>query len=193
MTAFHIVLVKGYAPIVRYFIDNYPPQDDSYTELYSFESESVLRISVRSGEPENVFLVLHFGLANERDLDDARKWFRTTKGQNAVRQVKPEDEAERCIEEITNLLMNFDSLTPPATPPTRLHNIEVKPRLKVATENQGKTAKRNSMPAVQNPTPRATPSPSSESPQNTRSPGEGRGRGRGKARGKARGRGGIRF
>ena len=44
MTAFHIALSKGFDPIVKYFIDAYPPKEESYEELpelKSFQSDPV--------------------------------------------------------------------------------------------------------------------------------------------------------
>ena len=188
MTAFHIALSKGFVSIAKYFIDTYPPKDESYEDLYAYEAETVLRLSIRSGEPEIVWMILEFGLASKADISDAWTWFSSTKSQDAVRQAKP-DSAQEIIEEISNLLMAFGGFTPPPTPKTNPQYIETKPKLNVETKVKANNKKRVPSPAVQILTPRATPSPSSESPQNSRFSGEGRGRGRGRGRGKSRGRG----
>jgi hypothetical protein len=193
MTAFHIALSKGYIPIVNYYIKNHSPTDESYDDIYKYEPESLLRLAIRSGEPEVVWMILENKMALYSDINDAWSWFSSTKGQSVVKEAKP-DNFHQCLEEIRNLLLAYGGFTPPTTPRSLSQKLGGKLQFKEeetnATKNRVKY-KRGSGMSVRNPPPPAPPSPLSDSPQQFRASGEERrgGRGRGHGRGRGRGRG----
>ena len=214
-TAFHVALEYGHLPIIRYFLDTYPPQDsDSESVLYlmnmNTDNKSLLRLALKSGEPEVVWLVLESGLADSKAIQTTWSWICANENQaktvfgSVGKRGKVFDKEK--FKETKDLLLSRGGFTPPPTPrgqpadvtPSR-HTIKASHRREkpqTPTEhNQTFT------PPESPPTPQAIPTPfssrqSSSSSQfihgahdNGRPPAERRkgGRGRGRTRGRGRG------
>ena len=162
-------------------------------------------------------MILEYKIAKPSHISEAWSWFCSIAGENSLRRKLHERrmgdvEAEGKIQEIMNLLMEYGKFTPPSTPPVEYEKLktrdESKEDVRPAKQPKGQT-RRSPAPVLQNPTPRASPSPSDDtsSPSTDRSgpfsspmsaaeksdqqrqSTRGRGRGRGKGRGKGRGRG----
>ncbi|KAI0340080.1 hypothetical protein BDW22DRAFT_1421855 [Trametopsis cervina] len=111
LTAFHVALVKGHVPIVKYILQAHPPEDSE--ALYEcLPSKSVIELALNSGEPEAVWLVLENKLASQDIMETAWKGITSEEGQQAFLAASLLPNAKDRLAEITNLLASFGKFTP---------------------------------------------------------------------------------
>lgn len=210
-TAFHVALEYGHLPILRYFLDNYPPRDrDSEPVLRLLDGDAsanpLLWLALKSGEPEVVWLVLESGLADNRAARNTWTWICENEGQakkdfgSVGKQGKGFNEEK--FEETKELLASRGRFTPPPTP--SVQRTEVPPAgSRRETKINTSTLMLNQMPTPPESPPISQPMPAthaSRQPFTSRytqishdkgcTPAErgeqGKGRGRGRGRGRAR-------
>ncbi|KIJ41214.1 hypothetical protein M422DRAFT_209334 [Sphaerobolus stellatus SS14] len=190
LTAFHVALQYGHIPIIRYFLETYPPkEEDSGSVLrHPEDAENVkplLRLALQSGEPEVVWFVLDSELANKAAIREAWSWLTVQEREARAefgRIGKPSatfDEAKWA--ETHDLLMSWGQSTPPMTP---------KQSKQTAAGYANRVSSTSKIPN-QMPTPPESPVSSRKAhggafrnvPQCEQSSGRGRGRSRGRGRG----------
>lgn len=198
-TAFHVALAHGHIPVLQYFFETYPTNDQDTDGIYSLPgSSSLLSLAVGSCVPEAVWMILDNKLFQRNEIDNVWKNLSSPVGtatfikgierKNVKSAVKKE-----IFDEVINLITSFGgfkraptlgvydpmnssgSIPPHETPATSSSNSRPE-------QFNQRTPKRG---ASDQPSPEARP----EASQNARG-GRGRGRGRGRERGRGRGRGG---
>lgn len=211
-TAFHVALEYGHLPIIRYFLDTYPPQDDDsepvlYLSDKNVDHRSLLRLALRSGEPEVVWLVLESGLADSKAVQATWTWICSNEDEAKIifgsvgKRGKAFDKEK--FEETKDLLVSRGGFTPPPTPRGQSADVPPSGRTKKASHRKEKMmtpAEHNQTftPPESPPAPQAVPASFSSRQEsslqvthalhdNSRRPAErgkgGRGRGRGRGRG----------
>ncbi|KAL4251744.1 hypothetical protein ABKN59_004501 [Abortiporus biennis] len=107
-TAFHIALQRGDIPIIKYFFESYPPQDEDNEKLYEAPpSKSLLDLALDSTTPEAIWLILDNKLASKEDMEAAWKFVVSNAGRKTPPKGLTEKQGEDRVEEITNLLSTF--------------------------------------------------------------------------------------
>ncbi|KAG7092634.1 hypothetical protein E1B28_008976 [Marasmius oreades] len=105
LTAFLVAVRLGNLPIINYFLENHPFDDEDNKKVYksSSSSLSVLQLAVESGILQVVKLVLEKGLATSQEVNDVWAWI-TSEG------------AGKVADEIMRAVMQHGGFTPPTTP-----------------------------------------------------------------------------
>ena len=203
-TAFHIALKHGHIPVLKYFFETYPANDEDTKEVYFLPGpSSLLALAVESRVPEAVWMILDNKLFQRVEIFDVWKNLSSPSGMAAftdgIKQtdIKSPAQKEEILHEVVNLIMRFGGFTRPPTPANSPDPIS--PRESPASSSSGsrpgqgvpsshRTQPRGGKHAEQlnqrkprrNASDHSAPEARSETSQNTCG---GRGRGRGRGRG----------
>ena len=205
LTAFHISLKHSHIPIIKYFLDNYPPSEAETNPIYTLSApHSLLQLAIDSHEPEVVWMILHGKLSKQQEISDAWTYISSTSGKTAfLKGFGPNITTatkEDTYDEIKALIMNSGGFHPPSSPKTGSSNDVNSPKFSLSpapsvrpksnslsSDGQGPikpdTAK---PPHHRRQSIRSTSNDRNFSAQSNQNPPRGRGRGRG--RGTSRGR-----
>ncbi|TDL21575.1 hypothetical protein BD410DRAFT_789696 [Rickenella mellea] len=174
LTAFHVALRRGFIPIVRYFMQNYPPKEAEFRAIYKHINNNTnnLRLALDSREPELVWTVLENKLANQARLEEAWKWVCSPQGVRAMTTPSTTTakgtgggEERARYEEMRDLLMNFGNF--PESPPMQTLSVPGTERDVHSTQAKRKPSPVSTEAVTleevedveQNPTPKSTPPP----------------------------------
>jgi len=210
-TAFHVALKHGHIPVLKYFFETYPTNDNDTRGIYSLHGpSSLLSLAVESRVPEAVWMILDNKVFQRKEIVDVWKNLSSPAGTaafiNGIQQknVKSTAKNEEIFDEVMNLIMNFGGFTRPPTPPVRnsmKSSDSVPPHEPPATSSPGSRTGRDvpsqrhsAQPHVQSENPPARfdqrkpkrnandQSASDTRPKVTQNTRGGRGRGRGRGR-----------
>ena len=125
-TAFHVALKHGHVPVVKYFFETYPTNDEDTNSIYSLPgSSSLLSLAVESRVPEAVWMILDNKLFQRKEIVDVWKNLSSPVGTAAFingierKNVKSTAKKKDAFDEVVNLIINFGGFTGPPTPPAR--------------------------------------------------------------------------
>ena len=126
-TAFHIALKYGHIPILKYFFETYPADDEDTKGIYSLSGpSSLLSLAVESRVPEAVWMVLDNKSFQRKEIVDVWKNLSSPIGTAAFindierKNGKSIAKGKEILDEVMNLIMNFGGFARPPTPP--VHN-----------------------------------------------------------------------
>jgi len=196
-TAFHVALNHGHIPVLEYFFEAYPTNDEDTDGIYSPPgSSSLLSLAVGSCVPEAVWTILDKKLFQKKEIVDVWKNLSSSAGTATLingierKNVKSAAKKKEIFDEVINLITSFGGFTRPPTlgvydPMNSPHSVP--PHEPPATSSSSfrpeQVNKRTPKRGVSDQPPSET---RPEASQNARG---GRGRGRGRERGRGRGRG----
>jgi len=199
-TAFHVALNHGHIPVLKYFFETYPTNDEDTDGIYTLPgSSSLLGLAVESCVPEAVWVILDNKLFQRKEIVDVWKNLSSPAGTATFikgierKNVKSAAKKKEVFDEVISLIASFGGFT---RPPTLGVNEPVNSSDSIPPHEPPATSSSSSRPEQFNqrtPKRSANDQPPSETrpeaSQNARG-GRGRGRGRGRERGRGRGRGG---
>ena len=143
-TAFHIALKHGHIPVLKYFFETYPTNDEDTRGIYSLTgSSSLLSLAVESHVPEAVWMILDNQLFQRKEIVDVWKNLSSPVGTAAFingierQSVTGTVKKKEILDEVMNLIMNFGGFTRSPTPPINDSVDSVPPREPPATLSSG--------------------------------------------------------
>ena len=198
-TAFHVALNHGHIPVLKYFFETYPTNDEDTDGIYTLPgSSSLLSLAVGSCVAEAVWMILDNKLFQRKEIVDVWKNLSSPAGTATFiksierKNVKSGEKKREVFDEIINLIASFGGFT---RPPTLGVHDPMNSSDSIPSHESPANSSSSSQPEQLNqrmPKRDASGQPPSETrpdaSQNARS-GRGRGRGRGRERGRGRGRG----
>lgn len=122
-TAFHIALKHGHIPILKYFFETYPTNDEDTVGIYSLPGpSSLLGLAIESRVPEAVWMILDNKLFQRKEIADVWKNLSSPAGTaafiNGIERKNVKSTAKKDVfDEVMNLITRFGGFTRPPTPP----------------------------------------------------------------------------
>lgn len=196
-TAFHVALNHGHIPVLEYFFETYPTNDEDTDSIYSLPgSSSLLSLAVGSCVPEAVWMILDNKLFQRKEIVDVWKNLSSPAGTVTFvkgierKNVKSAAKKKEVFDEVINLITSFGGFT---RPPTLGVNEPMNSYDSIPPHEPPATSSFSSRPEQFNQrTPKrgaSDQSPSETRPETSQNARGGRGQGRGHGRGRECGRG----
>jgi hypothetical protein len=115
-TPLHVALEKGHVPVVKHFMDAYPPREDEHSGVYSAPPNiSLLTMALGTANPELVWIVLDARLTPGDEIRQAWAWVHSAPGKKALTGTSAK-KGKTKWDEVVDMLKVYGKLTPPPSP-----------------------------------------------------------------------------